>query len=136
MAVDAASACVTRVGRTIIVTEVIRKRSLVAVVLLATASVASGTSVPHAAGAASEPAMIGEGRVSSDGLAGGARNGLVHRVADDGSDKSAAEAARQARREHGGKVLSVTRKGDSDNAHYRVKLLNNGNVRVVRIPAK
>jgi hypothetical protein len=44
------------------------------------------------------------------------------------------EAARQAQERYGGRVLSVelVRAGTP---YYRVKLLRNGNVRVVRIPA-
>lgn len=44
------------------------------------------------------------------------------------------EAARQAQQRYGGRVLSVelVRAGAP---YYRVKLLRNGNVRVVRIPA-
>lgn len=47
------------------------------------------------------------------------------------SGKSAAEAVREARERYGGKVLSVTREGD----YYRVKLIHNGNLRIVRIAA-
>lgn len=46
---------------------------------------------------------------------------------------SPAQAAERARKQHGGKVLSVdlVRGG----AQYRVKIIHNGNVRVVRVPA-
>lgn len=53
----------------------------------------------------------------------------------DARAKTAADAAREARREYGGKVLSVTREENGRQAYYRVKLLDNGHVRVVRISA-
>lgn len=46
------------------------------------------------------------------------------------------QAAQRARAEHGGKVLSVRlRKPNGRRPFYKVKLLQNGNVRVVRIDA-
>lgn len=47
---------------------------------------------------------------------------------------SAAQAATRARREYGGRVLDVSLERGA-RPYYRVKLLKNGNVRSVRIPA-
>ncbi|MCO6441913.1 MAG: hypothetical protein J5I81_12720 [Nitrococcus mobilis] len=47
---------------------------------------------------------------------------------------SPAEAARRAQQRYGGRVLGVELARDGA-PYYRVKLLRNGNVRVVRIPA-
>ncbi|MES1944658.1 hypothetical protein PC39_11102 [Salinisphaera sp. PC39] len=47
---------------------------------------------------------------------------------------SPAQAAAEARREHGGKVLDVHLERGA-RPHYRVKLLKDGNVRSVRVPA-
>lgn len=47
---------------------------------------------------------------------------------------SAAQAAAQARREYGGRVLDVSLERGA-RPHYRVKLLKDGNVRSVRVPA-
>ncbi|MEQ8797906.1 MAG: hypothetical protein RLO53_13105 [Salinisphaeraceae bacterium] len=62
-----------------------------------------------------------------------AQSNLIPRLGDDRSrsrpDKTPAEAAREARERYGGKVLAVNRDGDG----YRVKLIKQGNVRVVRI---
>jgi len=49
---------------------------------------------------------------------------------------TSSEAAERARAEHGGKVLSVNLvQGENGEVHYRVKLLQDGSVRVVRVPA-
>lgn len=48
---------------------------------------------------------------------------------------SPAEAAQQAREQHGGKVLSVDLERGGSDPQYRVKIIDNGNVRVVRVPA-
>lgn len=48
---------------------------------------------------------------------------------------SPAEAAQQAREQHGGKVLSVDLERGDSAPQYRVKIIDNGNVRVVRVPA-
>lgn len=48
---------------------------------------------------------------------------------------SPAQAAARARREHGGKVLDVRLERAGLRPYYRVKLLKDGNVRSVRIPA-
>lgn len=48
---------------------------------------------------------------------------------------SPAEAAQQAREQHGGKVLSVDLERGGSAPQYRVKIIDNGNVRVVRVPA-
>lgn len=45
---------------------------------------------------------------------------------------SPAQAAQKARRRYGGKVLSVDLQ---PSGNYRVKIIDNGNVRVVHIPA-
>lgn len=47
---------------------------------------------------------------------------------------SAAQAAARARREHGGRVLGVSLERGA-RPYYRVKLLKDGNVRSVRVPA-
>lgn len=44
------------------------------------------------------------------------------------------EAANKARKQYGGAVLSVHRVYAIGDPHYRIKLLDNGKVRVVRIP--
>ncbi len=48
---------------------------------------------------------------------------------------SPAEAAQRARQKHGGKVLSVYLERNGARPQYRVKIIDNGNVRVVRVPA-
>ncbi len=48
----------------------------------------------------------------------------------------AEQAARSAKRRYGGKVLSVQRvDAENGTTYYEVKLLSNGTVRVVRMPA-
>ena len=49
---------------------------------------------------------------------------------------TAAQAAARARAEHAGKVLSVDLQQRGQDAFYRVKLIHNGNVRTVRVPAR
>lgn len=67
-----------------------------------------------------------------------AQGGLIAQVFDGGEplQMSAAEAASKARDEYGGKVLSVSQVGTGVDAHYNIRLLNDGNVRIVRIPPK
>jgi|GEM_PF-6426805 len=48
---------------------------------------------------------------------------------------SAAQAARNAHEEYGGRILNVTLNKDNEPPYYRVKLLRNGHVRVVHITA-
>lgn len=48
---------------------------------------------------------------------------------------SPAEAAARARQRYGGKVLDVSLERRGVRPHYRVKLLKDGNVRSVRVPA-
>lgn len=48
---------------------------------------------------------------------------------------SAAQAARTARQEYGGKVLGVILEEDAHAPYYRVKLLDGGRVRVVHVSA-
>lgn len=48
---------------------------------------------------------------------------------------SAAQAARAARREYGGKVLGVILEAQDQSPYYQVKLLSGGQVRVVRVTA-
>lgn len=48
---------------------------------------------------------------------------------------SAAQAARAARHEYGGKVLSVILAANDDTPYYQVKLLSSGQVRVVHVTA-
>lgn len=48
---------------------------------------------------------------------------------------SAAQAAARARQQHGGKVLDVSLERRGSQPVYRVKLLKDGNVRSVRVPA-
>lgn len=48
---------------------------------------------------------------------------------------SPAQAAARARKQHGGKVLDVRLEHAGARPYYRVKLLKDGNVRSVRIPA-
>lgn len=48
---------------------------------------------------------------------------------------TADEAADRARARYGGRVLSVRSSGDGGSRSYEVKLLNEGQVRVVRIDA-
>lgn len=48
---------------------------------------------------------------------------------------SPAQAAQRAREQHGGKVLSVDLERNGARPQYRVKIIENGNVRVVRVPA-
>jgi len=48
---------------------------------------------------------------------------------------SPAQAAQRARQEYGGKVLSVDLERNGADPQYRVKIIENGNVRVVRVPA-
>lgn len=48
---------------------------------------------------------------------------------------SAAQAARAARQEYGGKVLGVILEADARAPYYRVKLLDGGRVRVVHVAA-
>ncbi len=65
------------------------------------------------------------------------RNVAVMRVAAESSTVSPQEAARKAKARYGGKVLSVDLKRSKEGAaYYRVKLLSEGNVRVVRISAE
>lgn len=113
------------------------KRSIMAAALLATVAATPAVGSPAVAEAVS-PALSAGVRADTGGLDTAGRSGLVHRVDNErgGSGKSPAEAAREARREHGGKVLSVSREGGGKQAHYRVKLIDNGNVRVVRIPVR
>lgn len=54
---------------------------------------------------------------------------------DSDVDISAAQAGHAARKQYGGKVLSVTLETGSSAKYYRVKLLSGGQVRVVRISA-
>ncbi|MDN5862407.1 MAG: hypothetical protein L0H19_03065 [Salinisphaera sp.] len=54
-----------------------------------------------------------------------------HGKHDEKPKKSAAQAVREALKRYDGKVLSVTRDGDS----FRIKLLHNGNLRIVQVPA-
>jgi len=49
---------------------------------------------------------------------------------------SADEAARRAREKYGGKVLSVTLVNEGANPFYKVKLISDGTVRVVRVAAR
>lgn len=46
-----------------------------------------------------------------------------------------AQAAARARQRYGGRVLDVTLERRGTRPHYRVKLLEDGNVRSVRVPA-
>jgi uncharacterized membrane protein YkoI len=48
---------------------------------------------------------------------------------------SPAQAAAQARQQHGGKVLDVRLERAGVRPYYRVKLLKDGTVRSVRVPA-
>lgn len=64
--------------------------------------------------------------------AGAAGDGLGPALPRQGEGKTAAQAAREARERYGGRVLSVSKSGNG----YRVKLLEDGNVRVVTIPAR
>lgn len=48
---------------------------------------------------------------------------------------SPGQAAARARRQHGGRVLDVSLERRGARPYYRVKLLKNGNVRSVRVPA-
>ena len=48
---------------------------------------------------------------------------------------SPAQAAALAREQYGGKVLSVNLERHGARPQYRVKIIENGNVRVVRVPA-
>jgi len=80
--------------------------------------------------ASASPALAGEAEAPSWRL--------LWQVAAAAEDErlSEAEAAERARAEHGGKVLSVNLvRGEGGEAHYRVKLLQDGSVRVVRVPA-
>jgi len=47
-----------------------------------------------------------------------------------------AEAARRARKQHGGRVLNVVLEDGPSGPYYRVKLLDSGRVRVVDIQAR
>lgn len=97
-----------------------------AVLMTAAATVSAGPAglVPSAALEAVLPGLTSEQLAQSN---------LIPRLGNernrDRSDKTPAEAAREARERYGGKVLAVSRDGDG----YRVKLIKQGNVRVVRI---
>jgi len=51
------------------------------------------------------------------------------------NEMSADEAADRARSRHGGRVLSVRSRRDGGSRYYEVKLLKEGQVRIVRIDA-
>ena len=48
---------------------------------------------------------------------------------------NAQQAAKRAQKQHGGRVLSVKLHGDSDTPYYAVKLIKDGKVSIVNIPA-
>lgn len=110
-------------------------RNTIGALLLAVATAAPAIGLSGAAGDAVAQLEIGTGgptgldmNIAADGL-------LQQPIAAGATlDMSAAEAARNARREYGGKVLSVSRVGSGEHAHYTVKLLSDGNVRIVRMP--
>lgn len=102
-------------------------RWLAAAVLMTAAATASAGPAGLLPSVALDALLPG---VAGDRLA---QSNLIPRLGDDRSrgrpDKTPAEAAREARERYGGKVLAVNRDGDG----YRVKLIKQGNIRVVRI---
>lgn len=110
------------------------KPSIIAAVLLAGSSAASAVGLSEGVGPVTLPD-------ANPGLTAGsgttiATEELIPQTVDAGRslEMSAAEAVRQAREAYGGKVLSVTQVGTGANAHYRIMLLSDGNVHIVRIP--
>lgn len=113
-------------------------RNTIATALLVTGSAASAAGLVNHGAAMTSVADIGVQAQIDIETPLGAANHLIQqtRASGDVPDMTAAEAARKARRQFGGKVLSVSQAGSGQDVHFNVRLLKDGNVRVVRIPIK
>ncbi len=85
----------------------------------------SGEGGPRRSGSVDHVDHHGSARPESLAPGYAPRDGLI----------SPGEAARRAQQRYGGRVLGVEFARDGA-PYYRVKLLRNGNVRIVRIPAR
>lgn len=86
------------------------------------------------AAAADQPSPPGSAAVPAN-----ARNANTENPNDQSSavtiNVTAAQAARAARLEYGGRILAVILVTDAESPYYRIKLLGNGQLRVVRVTA-
>lgn len=109
-------------------------RSIIAAVLLAGSSAAPAVGLAEGVGPVTLP-DANPALTAGTSTTIAAEELIPQTIEGDTSlEMSAAEAVRKARDAYEGKVLSVSRVGTGADAHYKVMLLSDGNVHIVRIP--